>query len=94
MPKKALVTGLPSDRFITDDQEGKRNARSWTLFFNQIFLLVKGQTTTAYGNYFAMNLEVNGLPAMNFANDAAAAIGGVPIGGLYHNAGVVRVRLV
>lgn len=30
----------------------------------------------------------------NFASDAAAAGGGVPIGGLYHNAGVLRVRLV
>lgn len=29
----------------------------------------------------------------NYANDAAAAAGGVPVGGLYHNAGAVRVRL-
>lgn len=33
-------------------------------------------------------------PASNFANDAAAATGGIPIGGLYHNAGAVKVRLV
>lgn len=32
-------------------------------------------------------------PANNFANDAAAATGGVPVGGFYHNAGAVRVRL-
>lgn len=30
----------------------------------------------------------------NYANDAAAAGGGVPIGGIYHNAGALRVRLV
>lgn len=30
----------------------------------------------------------------NFATDAAAAAGGVPLGGFYHNAGAVRVRLV
>ena len=29
----------------------------------------------------------------NYASDAAAAAGGVGIGGLYHNAGVVHVRL-
>ena len=29
-----------------------------------------------------------------YANDAAAAAGGVPIGGVYHNAGVLQVRLV
>ena len=33
------------------------------------------------------------LPARAFADDAAAATGGVPVGGLYHNAGAVRVRL-
>jgi hypothetical protein len=29
----------------------------------------------------------------NYANDAAAAAGGVTIGSLYHNAGALRVRL-
>ena len=31
--------------------------------------------------------------ADNYATDAAAATGGVPVGGLYHNAGAVRIRL-
>jgi len=29
----------------------------------------------------------------NFADDTAAAAGGIPVGGLYHNAGVVRIRI-
>lgn len=29
----------------------------------------------------------------NFANDTAAAAGGIPVGGLYHNAGVLRIRI-
>lgn len=33
------------------------------------------------------------LLALNFANDAAAAAGGVPVGGEYHNAGARRIRL-
>ena len=38
----------------------------------------------------------NDLPqiADNFANDAAAAIGGIAVGGLYHTAGTVKIRLV
>jgi hypothetical protein len=32
--------------------------------------------------------------AANFANDAAAAIGGIAVGGLYHTAGTVKIRLV
>lgn len=33
------------------------------------------------------------LVNFNFADDTAAAAGGIPVGGLYHNAGVVRIRL-
>jgi hypothetical protein len=29
----------------------------------------------------------------NFANDAAAATGGIPLGGLYHTAGTIKIRL-
>ena len=29
----------------------------------------------------------------NFADDTAAAAGGIPVGGLYHNAGSLRIRL-
>lgn len=29
----------------------------------------------------------------NYADDTAAAAGGVPIGGVYHNAGAIRIRL-
>lgn len=34
------------------------------------------------------------LPTASYADDVAAAAGGVPVGGLYHTAGTVKVRLV
>ena len=34
-----------------------------------------------------------GLTLSNYANDGAAASGGVPVGGLYHTTGTVKVRL-
>jgi hypothetical protein len=34
------------------------------------------------------------LPLASYANDSAAAAGGVAIGGLYHTTGTVKVRLV
>jgi hypothetical protein len=37
---------------------------------------------------------VNNIEAKDFANDAAAAAGGVELGELYHNAGAVRIRIV
>jgi len=33
------------------------------------------------------------MPVASYANDAAAAVGGVPVGGLYHTTGTVKVRL-
>jgi len=41
---------------------------------------------------FSGSIQI-GATLSNYANDAAAASGGVAIGGLYHNAGAVRVRL-
>jgi hypothetical protein len=34
-----------------------------------------------------------GQPLKNFANDAAAAAGGVPINGFYRNGSVVQIRV-
>lgn len=31
--------------------------------------------------------------ALNYADDTAAATGGVPLGGIYHNAGAMRIRI-
>lgn len=38
------------------------------------------------------SVVITGLISRDYADDTAAAAGGVSIGGLYHNAGVVRVR--
>jgi|MesohylFT_1024984.scaffolds.fasta_scaffold06270_2 hypothetical protein len=35
----------------------------------------------------------NSVLGSNYANDAAAQAGGIAIGGMYHNAGAVRIRL-
>ena len=35
----------------------------------------------------------NSVLGSNYANDTAAAAGGIPIGGMYHNAGAIRIRL-
>jgi hypothetical protein len=33
------------------------------------------------------------IPLLNYADDAAAAAAGVPVGGLYRTAGAVKVRI-
>jgi hypothetical protein len=47
----------------------------------------------ATGSAWHMTAVFPSSGSMNFASDAAAATGGIPLGGLYHNAGAVRIRL-
>jgi hypothetical protein len=53
-----------------------------------VFTLGQGPTTTEICNIVKLR-DIG-----NYANDAAAAAGGVPLRGLYHNAGAVRIRIV
>lgn len=54
--------------------------------------------TDAYTTYVETleafdGIVMNNYSSLNFANDSAAATGGVPLGGLYHNAGAMRIRI-
>ena len=40
-----------------------------------------------------LSVKLHSGSLINFANDTAAATGGVPVGNLYHTAGTVKVRL-
>ena len=40
-----------------------------------------------------VSVKLHSGSLVNFANDAAAAAGGVPVGNLYHTTGTVKVRL-
>lgn len=55
-----------------------------------------GQNVTAlWAQATTVNqLAVANYANLNFADDAAAATGGVPLGGIYHNAGALRIRIV
>jgi hypothetical protein len=52
------------------------------------------RTATTSGATFVENLVVFNYAALDFANDAAAAAGGVVLGQVYHNAGALRIRIV
>ena len=38
-------------------------------------------------------LQIANYATMNYADDTAAAAGGIPLGGVYHNAGALRIRI-
>ena len=53
----------------------------------------QSNTSTSILDLLNDNLQSDVLLANNFADDAAAAMGGVPVGGLYHNAGALKIRI-
>jgi len=53
-----------------------------------------GATTQQYMNYISSGSTFNAVSVLgNYANDSAAASGGVPIGGMYRNGSVVQIRV-
>ena len=52
--------------------------------------VVAATANTATVNLF----QIAGYASMNYADDTAAAAGGIPLGGVYHNAGALRIRIV
>jgi hypothetical protein len=50
--------------------------------------------TASVANYTTTrNLQLTNYAALDFADDTAAAAGGVPLGGSYHNSGAARIRI-
>jgi len=54
------------------------------------------RVTDGDGNLTPLSLASSlvGLSLSNFANDSAAASGGIPVGGLYHTDGIVKLRIL
>lgn len=63
---------------------------SWFLPLSGV--LVTRESTDRLSNKTLMTPALEGL--VNAADDSAAAAASVPVGGVYHNAGALRVRLV
>ena len=64
-----------------------------------VMLGCSGRTATSSFTTYVENLEafdgivMTDYANLDFASDAAAATGGVPLGGLYHNSGAMRIRI-
>jgi hypothetical protein len=53
-----------------------------------------GRTATTNDATFVENLVIFNYSNLNYADDTAAAAGGVVLGQVYHNAGALRIRIV
>ena len=56
-------------------------------------LRIEDNNGDAILEFFNDYLVSETIPALDYADDAAAALGGVPVGGIYHNSGTIRIRL-
>ena len=54
-----------------------------------------GPVTASTADTVTMKLlQLANYASMNFADDAAAATGGIPLGGVYHTSGALKIRIV
>jgi hypothetical protein len=61
---------------------------------NVVMLGTSNRTNTTTDATFVENLVVFNYAALDFADDTAAAAGGVVLGQIYHNGGLMRIRIV
>lgn len=67
---------------IVDPVRGPITPDVWQQWLNSVQTILQSLAAANFGSL------------VNAANDAAAAAGGVPVGGLYRNGGAVQIRLV
>jgi hypothetical protein len=70
---------------------------SGNLFVTGTLSVSGSQTYSGSANFLGRVIASgsgNSVLGSNYANDTAAAAGGIPIGGMYHNAGAIRIRIV
>ena len=77
-----VLPPLPDPQVVMFDEQGFMSP-TWRSFWLNLLLYLGG--TSNGGNLTA---------STSYANDAAAAAGGVPVGGYYRNGSVVQVRVV
>jgi len=97
---------LQSTQGGTAGEKYHLTASQWTAINNGDYVLKSGSTMTGAlnittikeqtGTHSSIVLASNGtvsLQLIDYADDTAAASGGVPVGGLYRTSGAVKVRI-
>lgn len=81
---KLGLSNTPANNFVLDASAD-----------NGTMKLARGNPGATTQDILTVDAAGNLKPGVlgNYASDAAAAAGGVPVGGLYHTAGAVKVRV-
>jgi hypothetical protein len=97
-PQKWLVSNNIFNKDVNINGDGVDNVFSSNVFRSTSTLAISGSQTrqVLFGNVFqnpAANVTSTAPGLPNYANDAAAAAGAIPIGGMYRNGSVIQVRV-
>ena len=90
------VIAFPNLTTTANGLGGTGLTTSGSLFVTGALLVSGSQTYSGSANFLGRVIASgsgNSVLGSNYADDTAAAAGGIPIGGMYHNAGAIRIRL-
>ena len=91
------VLAFPNLTTAANGPGGAGLITSGALFVTGAFSVSGSQTYSGSANFLGRVIASgsgNSVLGSNYADDTAAQAGGVPIGGIYHNAGAIRIRIV
>jgi hypothetical protein len=91
------VIAFPNLTTTANGAGGAGLITSGALFVTGAFSVSGSQTYSGSANFLGRVIASgsgNSVLGSNYADDSAAAAGGIPIGGMYHNAGAIRIRIV
>jgi hypothetical protein len=92
-----LTSSFPNILIGADGLGGAGLFTSGALFVTGALSVSGSQTYSGSANFLGRVIASgsgNSVLGSNYADDTAAAAGGIPIGGMYHNAGAIRIRIV
>ena len=91
------VIAFPNLTTTANGLGGTGLTTSGSLFVTGALLVSGSQTYSGSANFLGRVIASgsgNSVLGSNYVDDTAAAAGGIPIGGMYHNAGAIRIRIV
>jgi len=78
----------------TDATAGESTALGYNAQATAAGAVAIGQVTASTVDTTTLKLlQIANYATMNFADDAAAATGGIPLGGVYHTSGALKIRI-
>jgi hypothetical protein len=83
-----------SSKVDSDSNEGIAIGYEATSSASKAVAIGSGVTASVADYTTTKNLQLTNYAALDFADDTAAANGGVPLGGIYHTAGSLKIRIV